>query len=127
MPPPTAPLLKALDVIWVQDDLIRPPGPKMLVCIEPNLGMFFRINTKPIWQNSIAIIAADHNWLRWDSNIECGEPIELDEYVISDSLVKKGIIGRVKESLAPAIYAVVANARTLAPDDKDAIREALGL
>ena len=34
-----------LDVIWIFDEFIRPPGPKMMVCVEAERSFFFRINT----------------------------------------------------------------------------------
>jgi hypothetical protein len=48
-------VLKPLEVIWITDECIHPPGPKMVVCVEANLGFFFRINTRPNWQKSLSL------------------------------------------------------------------------
>lgn len=120
-------MLAALDVIWIHDGLIRPPGPKMVVCLEPALGLFFRINTEAMWQTPVLLTRADHPFLKWDSHLECGEPLELDEYMIEESIRDRGIIGRVKPELAAVIWGAVAAAKTISDDDKGAIRAALGL
>jgi len=98
----------------------------MVVCIEPSLGLFFRINTEPKWQTPVELRKSDHPFLDWDSNLECGEPLEFDDYVIEESLRDRGVIGRVLPSLAPQIFEAVRNARTVTAADKEAIRIALG-
>jgi hypothetical protein len=119
-------VLRALDVLWVEDDLIRPPGPKMVVCVNPEAGLFFRINTRGWRSGSVPIAQADHTFLRHDSHIECGAPFELDDYLIDQSLSHgKGVIGRIKVELVPMLLAEVARARTLSNRDKQAIREGL--
>lgn len=119
--------LNALDVIWIYDGFIRPPGPKMVVCVDPKLGLFFRINTDPKWQTPVKLEQAAHKFLEWDSYLECGEPLDLDDYIIDESLRKRGVIGQVIPQLAKEIYAAVASAKTISPADKELIRKALGI
>ena len=120
-------MLAALDVIWIHDGFIRPPGPKMVVCLEPRLGLFFRINSEPKWQTPVLLTVADHPFLKWDSHLECGEPLELDDYMIEESVRHRGIIGRVKPELAAVIYGAIVAAKTVSDNDKAAIKVALGL
>jgi len=117
--------VKALDVIWIQDDTIRPPGPKMVVCIEPRLGLFFRINSEGKWQIPVRIERSTHPFLKRDSSIECGEPLELDDYVIDQALHARGVVGEILPQLAPQIWAAVLTAKSISTRDKDAIRLAL--
>jgi hypothetical protein len=101
----------------------------MVVCIEPDLGLYFRINTEGNWQYPVKMLKSDtdHAFLKWDSHLECGEPLELDDYCIEESLTNNGgkPIGRVSANLIPAILSIVANAKTISADDKDLIRTAL--
>jgi len=99
----------------------------MVACIEPALGMFFRINSRPNWQTPVHISQLDHPFLKRDSSLECGEPIELDDFVIEESLDDKGVIGVIHENHAVEIFAAVRQARTISPKDKELIRIALGV
>jgi len=119
------PLLRPLDVIMIYDDCIRPPGPKMVVCIEPDLGMFFRINTKDRWQVSVKLALEDHPFLDHDSYLECGDPLELDDYVIEEALRRRPVIGTLSRMLIASILVAIESARTLSARDKAAIRTAL--
>lgn len=104
-----------------------PPGPKMVVCIEPELGIFFRINSNEHWPKSIPIPLKGHEkFLDHDSFIECGSPLDLDEYVIDESLAEKGIIGKADPNLANLIYDMVKDEPLISPADKAKIRKALG-
>jgi hypothetical protein len=95
-------VLRLLEVIWIHDDCISPPGPKMVVCVEAKLGFFFRINTRPNWQQSLLLKkGTDHPFLDHDSYLECGDPLELDDYVVEQSLDGKGVIGTVSQALIP--------------------------
>jgi hypothetical protein len=121
-------ILKPLDVIWYPDETIRPPGPKMGVCIEPKLGLFFRINTDPKWQTPVRLIKQPyHPFLNHDSYLECGDPLELDDYVVDECLRRRGVIGAIHPSLVPDIYAAVQATKTISAADKESIRVALGI
>ncbi len=118
-------VLQALDVIWIHDSCIRPPGPKMVVCIEPHLGLFFRINTKDNRQTPVKLLAREHPFLDHNSHLECGEPLELDDYVIEQALERKPVLGKLSRDLVAAILSAVESAKTLSQRDKAAIRAAL--
>ncbi|RAI42558.1 hypothetical protein [Rhodoplanes roseus] len=121
-------MIRALDVIWIRDETIRPPGPKMVVCVEPSLGLFFRINTAPKWQHAVALARTPHHeFLKWDSYLECGEPLELDEYVVDESLRDRGVIGTIDRALVREIVAAIQKARTISPADKERLKAALGV
>lgn len=119
-------LLLPLDVIVIIDQCIRPPGPKMVVCIEPNLGLFFRINTRAHWQQSVLLKRSTNTFLHHDSYLECGEPLELDDFIVQESIAQNGVVGRVDFTLSHSIYSIVSRAVTISDVDKDAIRIALG-
>ena len=99
-----------------------------MVCVEPTLGYFFRINTKGHWQISVPLPLEPHHkgFLRHDSYLECGQPLELDAYVIEESLKDNGVIGRIDPSLAKAICEATDSATTVSEADKAAILKALG-
>jgi len=100
----------------------------MGVCIEPNLGLFFRINTNPRWQTPVKLVKQPHHqFLAHDSYLECGDPLELDDYVIDECLRSRGVIGTIHPSLVSDIFAAVHAAKTISPADKEAIRAALGI
>lgn len=112
-----------LDVIWISDEEIKPPGPKMVVCVEPILGFYFRINSSSEWEPSVPIIREpDHLFLKWDSFIEC-TILELDDYIINQSL-KRGIIGRISRDVCGLIIEKLSHASG-SRQDRNAIRAAL--
>jgi hypothetical protein len=97
----------------------------MVVCIEPALGLFFRINTKRWGNPPVPLSVVNHIWLDHDSYLECGEPLSLDDYMVEQSIEEKGIIGTIDAALAETICASVKNATTITAADKTAIRAAL--
>ena len=97
----------------------------MIVCIEPARGFFFRINTSAKWQTPVRLDPAHHPFLGHVSHLECGDPLEIDDYVIDQSLRRRGVIGRIDPRHIPEILAAVDQARTLSAADKSAIRAAL--
>ena len=119
-------LLSPLEVILFFDGCIRPPNWKMIVCVEPHLGLFFRINTAGKWQTPVKIDKNRHSFLQRDSHIECGEPLDIDDYIVQQSIDEKGILGKVHKDLVAPIYAAVMSAKNLSASDKEAIRIALG-
>lgn len=99
----------------------------MVVCIEPELGLYFRINTEGKWQTPVKLLKTDNPFLKWDSHLECGEPIELDDYCIQESLRVNNDrpLGRLSAKLIPEIVSIVASARTISQDDKALIYRSL--
>jgi hypothetical protein len=96
----------------------------MVVCVESKLGFFFRINSRPNWQDSVPLrkTNTENAFLKHSSYLECGDPLELDDYVVEESLNDKGIIGIVAASAIPEILKAVDAAARMSPNDKAAIR-----
>lgn len=116
--------MKLLDVVWIDDLEIRPPGPKMVVCVEPYHGFYFRINTYDNWQPCVPIRKEpDHQFLKHDSFIEC-MILDPDDYIISQALKRRGVIGRVSTSLCIPLVEALAYADG-SRRDKNLIRAAL--
>ena len=63
-------LVRLMEVVWIHDDFIKPPGPKMVVCVEPTLGLFYRINTQDKWQIGVLLEQASNSFLDHDSYID---------------------------------------------------------
>jgi hypothetical protein len=113
--------LLPLDVVWIDDETTIPPKLKMVVCIDPEKGWFFRINTKR-WPIAVPLLAAENEWLRHDSFLECGEPLEIDSYVIS----KGRVIGAVCSAAIPLIAAAIKSCPTLSSADMRRMIECIG-
>jgi hypothetical protein len=108
--------LKILEVTIIFDDTIRPPGPKMVVAIHSANGWFYRINTKP-WRPAVKLEKTGHDFLRHDSYMECGDPLELDDYLVETSLRRYGVIGAVSLLLREDIKNYLRQAKTLSSKD----------
>lgn len=120
------PLLQVLDVIKMYDAAPGVDYPKMVVCVAPDEGYFFRINEKP-WRIPVKLLAADHPFLDYDSHLECSPPLDVDDYTIEQYLDENGgPFGRVHEKHIPAILDAVNDNRKIANPVKAAIRRALG-
>lgn len=118
---------EALDVIYIMDDYIKPPGAKYVVCVEPDLGLYLRINSDGWRDGSVEVIRDKHApFLHWDSFIECGDVLELDEFVIQDALDDKGILGSISDELCQEIADSVQHCSRLNMKDRLDIRAALG-
>lgn len=99
----------------------------MVVCIEPVTGLFFRINSKPIWQTPVKLEKAAHPFLDHDSFLECGDPLDLDDYVITESIKRHGIVGKIITQLANEIFEAVKTAKTISEADRELIEKALAI
>ena len=92
----------------------------MVVCIEPDLGFYLRINSYPEWEPCVPIIKEpDHGFLKWDSHIECNV-LDPDDYIIQESLKAGGVIGTVSPILCQSILAALGGT-ALARADRVAI------
>lgn len=118
-------LVDRLEVIWIHDEFIKPPGPKMVVCVEPSLGLFYRISTEGKWQIPILIEKSRNSFLHHNSYIECGSPLELDDYLIEQSISVRGIYGTVDAECLPRLCAAVLRSRNIRETDRAAILLAL--
>ncbi len=122
--------ISPLDVIIITDKEIKPPGPKMVVCICPKYGMFYRINSYPDYPIAVLIQQLpNHTFLKWDSFIECSKsPIELDDAIINSAIERtKGPIGKIAQRHAAEILGAVQLQSTIAPEIKAQVKSALGL
>lgn len=95
----------------------------MVVCIDADMGFFFRINSEGKWQYPVHILKSENEWLKWDSYIECGEPLELDEYTVGT----RPPIGAVCAKVIPDIIRAVQRAETLSASDVRTIIKNLGV
>lgn len=119
-------ILRPLDVIRIHDELIKPPGPKFVICVEPLLGLFLRINTDGWRDGSVSISCSKHTFLKHDSFIECGDPLDPDSFIVDDAVERYGILGRLDPALVPDICKAVMAAATINRKDRLAICSALG-
>lgn len=118
-------MLNALEVIIVDDSLVTPPKPKMWVCVECDLGIFFRINSKP-WGIAYPIKSgAEHPWLKHDSFIELGHPLELDEYAIEESLRANRPLGCIHPKHVPDLIKIIEQDPGFSPAVVAAIKDFL--
>lgn len=114
------------DVIWDYDGTIRPPKRKMCVCICPDNGFFFRINSSGHWNGSVPISQKTYSdFLHHDSYVECNGPLEIDDTSINESIRVDGIIGTLNDSDLTLILECVMLSRTLRANDQKTIIEAI--
>jgi hypothetical protein len=117
--------LGTLDVIWIYDGTTRPPKPRMVVCIEPDLGWFYRINTKARIP-AILLRKSDCPFLDHDSYLECGAPLEIDETIVDEALRYTGQpIGRLPATSREALRDYFRDAVDLSVADKKVLIAAL--
>jgi hypothetical protein len=115
-------MLLPLDVIWIPDATIKPPGPKMVVCVEPACGFFFRINTEPKWQQPVKLVRVpDHLFLKHDSYLECGAPLDLDDFIVEEAVRQSGVIGKISKKVVVDIIAAVHAAKAISNSDRELI------
>lgn len=116
--------MRPLEVLWVPDSMIEPPGPKMMVCVEPDMGFFFRINSHQHWEPCIPILKDPHHqFLKWDSFVEV-RILDPDEYIVGEALRQNGVIGRVSNTLCgPLLDALGGTCHSRA--DRNSIRAVL--
>lgn len=111
-------MLRPLEVVLVPAGLIT-DHPKMIACSCASLGLFYVINSRDKIRPCISIIKSPlHEFLHHDSYLQCGDPVEVDDYVIGQSLEFRGVIGRLDASVIPDIKKFLANALYLSERDK---------
>jgi hypothetical protein len=117
---------RLLQVVWISDATIRPPAPKMVVCVDPANGVYFRINSRGHWPESIPLPKnADHSFLDHDSYIECGAALSWDDFAIDESIKHHGDIGSISDDVARRVFDRVKATRLLTPIDRASILAAL--
>lgn len=97
-------MVRVFDVIWLYDDGAEGQRkPRMMVCLSPDDGFFFRINTSPKFLPNVAIMRNPHHaWLVHDSFVQCSL-LEYDEYPVQETLESRGVIGQVHFSMVSPI------------------------
>ena len=112
--------LKTLDVIWYFDETIEPPKHKMAVCVEPDEGWFFRINTRNFLKPCFPISKDEHPFLKHDSFVNC-DLLILDDFIIDEALCESGPTGSLSISILPVLKRTVIDMRYISLRDKQAI------
>lgn len=116
---------RLLEVIWIHDTFIRPPGPKMVVCVVPEEGIFFRINTEAKWPVSVPIQCTLNPFLSHDSFLECGNPLELDDYVVEQSQERQSARMDLHRAALPMMIDAVTRSHRISDRDRNLILTAL--
>ncbi|MCB8877338.1 hypothetical protein [Acidisoma silvae] len=114
-----------LEVIWILDDFIKPPGPKMMVCVAPADGIFFRINSEDKWPVGVPVTSRANAFLHHDSFVECGGPLEFDDYVVDQSRSHQHAPMFLDRQVLPAIVAAVRRSHRISDRDRTIILAAL--
>jgi hypothetical protein len=114
-------MLNPLDVIWIFDNLIDPPHPKMVACVNPADGVFYRINSRPFLKPNIPLPKTPHHeWLDHDSYLHI-DPLVLDDYIVGEALKRGGVIGAVSPLLSRDIKRLTLDVRYMTLAEKQAI------
>jgi len=119
-------MIQLLDVILIFDDTLREPHPKMVVCLNALDGWYFRINSRSTLRPCVKLEKNPHHmFLDHDSYLHC-DILELDDYVIEQSLRRHaGIIGTIHSSLKPDIISKTFSSAVISSEDKHIIRNVL--
>lgn len=110
------------DVVRVFDRQTRPPKPKRLICIVPDMQFFLRLNSEPKYRPNHPVLAADSNFLRHDSYVELRQFIRPFAYDIQQA--EK--LGELTRQQAENIIEAVKQSKALSQDHKDLVIEYLG-
>lgn len=119
-------LLAALQVIVIHDETLRDPKPKIVACVHPDEGWFYRINSRRFMRPNVALKRdPDHLWLDHDSFLHC-EILMLDDYLVEESLRRHGgIIGDISSALKRDIRYQTLQARFISAEDGTKICQVL--
>lgn len=118
-------MLALLETIWIYDGLINPPHPKMVVCMSPEDGWFFRINSRPHFKPCVPLLREpDHQWLDHDSHLQCSI-LMLDDYVVDAAIERNGVVGSVSLELREEIIRGIMAGRDTPPRDKQRLCDLL--
>lgn len=119
--------LLSLQVTRTYDGFIKPPGPKRIVCICPEEGYFFRINSENKWPCPVRLDYSDcHGFLDYHSFLQCDRILEFSDYIIDESIESVGILGTVPKIYAAQICDAADKSFNINPVDKAIIRRVLG-
>lgn len=114
-------MITPLDVIWIFDALIEPPHPKMVACVNPEDGVFYRINSRPFFKPCVPLPKdPDHPWLDHDSYLHI-DPLVLDDYIVGEALKRNGLVGRISPQLSKPIKRITLDVRCMTLSERQAI------
>ena len=97
----------------------------MVVCVETFIGLFLRINTEDKWPVPVFLEKVRNPFLSWDSYLQCGRPLEIDDYLIDESVRQRGVLGVIHQSCVLDICAAVRRSPYFRDSDRSAILHAL--
>jgi len=118
-------MLEAPDVVIFYDTLIAQPHPKMVACVEPSEGWFYRINSRPFLRPCVPLVRdPDHLFLEHDSYLQC-QVLFSDDYLIEKCLRHRGMIGRISPALKKEIIRWTFQARNISAEESGKIAAAL--
>lgn len=118
-------MLKPLDVIVIFDGLVQPPHPKLVICVHPADGIFYRINSRPFLKPHIFLQKDPlHPWLDHDSYMHI-DPIVLDDYIVGEAIRRHGVIGTIDSGLIRQIKRMTLDVPYMTLLEKQAICDCL--
>jgi len=117
-------MLSLLDVILVYDLEVNPQKSKYHVCVCVDENLFFRINTASWWHPSFLITTKDNPFLRHDSHVQC-ILLEHDDYIIHESCIRHGIIGKLHPKHIDDIIHALLNNKTISVKRRQKIIDGL--
>ncbi|MBC8241669.1 MAG: hypothetical protein H8E30_14515 [Alphaproteobacteria bacterium] len=114
------------DVLWLFAGTIRDPKMKMHACVYVDDGIFFRINSKSHFPGSILITQEEHPFLKWDSYLECGGPIEFDVSEIEESFEREwGVAGQLSDKALQEMGSHIETVRQLTRAEKQKFKDSI--
>lgn len=124
-------MVRCGDVLWLFDGTAAGENKdRMFVCLEPTRGWFARIVTRQPRYRPVSLPESGHPFLRHDSYVETGMPVEFYEAEVDES-ERRGVAGRVSHTVAAAIVTAWSDARVTPPAAREEIvtrvRETYGL
>lgn len=121
------------DAIFPFDNRANPNKHKRWICVSRTDLLFLRINTARYDECCVALPAASHPFLDYDSFLGCGGDLitvveaELEVLLsMQRDAAKQGRIGAIDAVLRPAVCAGIAASRRLSPVQKVKIAAELG-
>ncbi len=116
------------DVLWLFDGTaVRDRKMRMFVCLDPTQGWCARIVTRPPRHEPVLMERRDHRFLRHDSYVETGTPVEFGD----DEIEEGRLAGRISADLARRMITAWERAEVAPPHARDAVighlREEFGI
>jgi hypothetical protein len=113
--------LRPRDVLRIWDRYTSPNKRKLHICVCPDMQLFLRINSDPIFQPAHPISKANNAFLHHDSFVELQQLVRH----WNDDIRDAEHIGRISKSEAKGLNDAAQQAKTLTPEHKRIITENL--